>query len=52
MSELIYNLPDASIEESSPIIARNWWGHLIMPNLNFTLHPYHHYFPGVPFSNL
>jgi fatty acid desaturase len=52
MSEHIYNLPDASTEESSPIIARKWWGHLILPNLNFTLHPYHHYFPGVPFSNL
>ena len=23
-----------------------------MPNLNFAMHPYHHYFPGVAFSKL
>ena len=52
MCEHIYNLPGASLEESSPIIDRKWWEHLILPDLNFTLHPYHHYFPGIPFCNL
>ena len=52
MCEHIYNLPGASVEESSPIIDRKWWEHLVLPDLNFTLHPYHHYFPGIPFCNL
>jgi fatty acid desaturase len=52
MCEHIYNMPGASVEESSPIIDRRWWEHLILPDLNFTLHPYHHYFPGIPFCNL
>ncbi len=25
---------------------------MLLPNLNFTLHIYHHYFPGIPFSRL
>ena len=47
-----YNLPHASIADSSPIILPRWWEKLLLPNLNFTLHPYHHYFPGVSFSML
>jgi len=47
-----YNLPNASIAESSPIIVPRWWEKLLLPNLNFTLHPYHHFFPGVSFSAL
>jgi len=46
------DIPGASVEESSPIIDRKWWEHLILPDLNFTLHPYHHHFPGIPFRNL
>lgn len=47
-----YNLPKASVAESSPIILPRWWEKLLLPNLNFTLHPYHHFFPGVSFSLL
>lgn len=47
-----YNLPNASIAESSPIIVPRWWEKLLLPNLNFTLHPYHHFFPGVSYSLL
>jgi len=47
-----YNLPNASIADSSPIILPRWWEKLLLPNLNFTLHPYHHFFPGVSFSLL
>jgi fatty acid desaturase len=47
-----YNLPNASIAESSPIIVPRWWEKLLLPNLNFNLHPYHHYFPGISFSLL
>jgi len=47
-----YNLLNASIAETSPIIVPRWWEKLLLPNLNFTLHPYHHFFPGVSFSLL
>jgi fatty acid desaturase len=52
ISEHIYNLPEASVIESSPLIVQQWWEKLLLPNLNFTLHPYHHYFPGVAYVNL
>jgi len=47
-----YNLPGASVAESTPLIVLRWWERLLLPNLNFAMHPYHHYFPGVAFSNL
>ena len=47
-----YNLRNAAIGESSPIIVPRWWEMLLLPNLNFTLHPYHHLFPGVSYSHL
>lgn len=50
--EHIYGKPAASIIESSPLIILRWWEKLILPNLNFTLHAYHHYFPGVAWCNL
>ncbi|SFM27764.1 fatty acid desaturase [Nitrosomonas communis] len=51
-SEHIYNLPGASVIESSPLIILNWWEKLLLPNLNFTLHPYHHFYPGIAYCNL
>ena len=45
-------IPNATVAECSPIIILQWWENLLFPNLNFTLHPYHHYFPGIPFSSL
>lgn len=50
--EHVYNLPQASVIESSPLIILSWWEKLILPNLNFTLHAYHHFFPGVAYCNL
>jgi len=52
ISEHKYNLPNATVEESSPLIIPTWWEKLLIPNLNFTLHPYHHFYPGVAFCNL
>ena len=52
ISEHEYNLEHASVEDTSPIIIPRWWEKLILPNLNFTLHPYHHYFPGISYSYL
>lgn len=47
-----YNLPAASVAESTPLIILSWWERLLLPNLNFAMHPYHHYFPGVSYSLL
>ena len=52
MSEHKYNLPQATVEDSTPLIVPNWWERCLLPNLNFTFHSYHHFFPGVPFSDL
>jgi fatty acid desaturase len=47
-----YNLPGASVPESAPLILLSWWERLFLPNLNFSMHPYHHFFPGVSFARL
>ena len=47
-----YNLDRPSVAESSPIVVVRWWERLLLPNLNFSPHPYHHYFPGIPFPDL
>jgi len=52
VTEHVYNLPGASVNQSSPLIILRWWEKLLLPNLNFTLHSYHHFFPGVAFCNL
>lgn len=50
--EHIYLAPGASVEESSPLIMPGPIARLLLPNLNFTLHAYHHWHPGVSFSEL
>jgi fatty acid desaturase len=50
--EHIYGQEDASVSSSSPLITPTLLNRLLLPNLNFSMHPYHHYFPGVSFSNL
>ncbi len=50
--EHIYNLPKASLVESSPLIILRWWEKLVLPNLNFTYHTYHHFFPGIAYCHL
>lgn len=52
ISEHVYNLPGASVIESSPLILLKWWEKILLPNLNFTLHTYHHFYPGVAYLNL
>jgi fatty acid desaturase len=47
-----YNLIDPSLGESTPIIEPRWWERLLLPNLNFTLHVYHHYYPVIPYAKL
>lgn len=52
MFEHIYDVPNASVAESTPIIFPSLLNKILLPNLNFSLHPYHHYYAGVPFSRL
>ena len=52
ITEHRYNLINPSIEESTPLIELSWWEKLLLPNLHFTLHIYHHWFPTVPASRL
>lgn len=47
-----YNRPGAAVTETTPLIELSWWEQLLLPNLNFSLHLYHHYFPGVACSQL
>ncbi|MGR8946458.1 MAG: fatty acid desaturase [Gammaproteobacteria bacterium] len=47
-----YNLVDPSMEESTPLIKPRWWEAYLLPNLNFNLHIYHHWFPKVGYRNL
>jgi fatty acid desaturase len=52
IAEHIYDLPCASVVDASPLMLQTWWEKLLLPNLNFTLHSYHHYYPGVAHINL
>lgn len=47
-----YNRLDESVQATTPLIILNWWEKFLLPNLNFTYHIYHHYFPSVSFSQL
>ena len=52
ITEHRYNLVNPSVEESTPLIELSWWEKLVLPNLHFTLHIYHHWFPTIPASRL
>lgn len=47
-----YGVEGARVEDTTPLIVLPWWQRLAIPDLNFGLHVYHHYFPGVPFCHL
>lgn len=47
-----YNLVNPQVIESTPIIVLTPLEKFLLPNLNFTLHIYHHFFPGIPFHHL
>jgi fatty acid desaturase len=47
-----YGREGATVEETSPVILPTFLGRILLPNLNFAMHAYHHYFPGVSFSAL
>jgi fatty acid desaturase len=47
-----YDVPGGRVEDTTPIIVLPWWQKLVMPDVNFGLHVYHHYYPSVPFCRL
>lgn len=47
-----YGVKAARVEDTTPLIILPWWQKLLIPDLNFGMHVYHHYFPGVPFCHL
>lgn len=52
LTEHIYNTAGASIEENSPLIIPGKFEKILLPNLNFSFHPYHHWYPVVSFTQL
>ncbi len=50
--EHLYGKKSANVEDCSPVIMPSTLGRIFLPNLNFTMHAYHHYFPAVSFANL
>ena len=47
-----YNLINPTLIGSTPLIELKWWESFLLPNLSFTLHIYHHWYPAIPFSKL
>jgi fatty acid desaturase len=50
--EHVYGEEGIGVAESSPVVMPTLIDKLLLPNLNFSLHPYHHFYPGVSFGNL
>ena len=47
-----YNVNSTELNDSTHLIELSWWERLLLPNMNFTLHHYHHMYPGVSFATL
>ena len=47
-----YNVLGGKLEESTATIILSWWERMLLPRLHFNYHIYHHYYPGVAFTNL
>ena len=52
LTEHVYNTGGSNVEENSPLIIPGFLDRLLIPNLNFSFHVYHHWYPGVSFSQL
>ncbi len=52
VTEHVYGSRGAGVLETTPLILLRWWEKLLLPNLNFTMHAYHHFYPGISFCNL
>ena len=47
-----YNVENASVFEVTPLVRLKLWQRILLPDLNFAMHAYHHMHPGVSFANL
>jgi fatty acid desaturase len=52
VSEHQYNIENGSIQETTPLLQLKWWQRILVPDLNFGFHAYHHMHPGISFSHL
>lgn len=52
ITEHKYNIKEAPLKDCTPLIKPRLWEKLLFPDLNFSLHYYHHAHPGVSFCNL
>jgi fatty acid desaturase len=51
ITEHVY-VPGGDVAETSPLLIQQWYEKLLLPNLNFAMHPYHHWHPGVAWCHL
>lgn len=51
ITEHVY-VPGGNVAETSPLVILQWYEKLLLPNLNFAMHPYHHWHPGVAWCHL
>lgn len=51
ISEHVY-VPGGTVAETTPLLIQQWYEKLLLPNLNFAMHPYHHWHPAVAWCNL
>ena len=51
IAEHVY-IPGGDVATTSPLIIQRWYERLLLPNLNFAMHPYHHWHPGVAWCHL
>ncbi|MBT9614421.1 MAG: fatty acid desaturase [Burkholderiales bacterium] len=51
IAEHVY-IPGGDVAETSPLLIQQWYEKLLLPNLNFAMHPYHHWYPGVAWCHL
>lgn len=47
-----YGIEGADVHDVTPLIKLKWWQKLLLPDMNFAMHVYHHHHPGVSWSNL
>ncbi len=52
VSEHLYNAENAECLDVTPLIRLKPWQRIMLPDLNFAMHAYHHEHPGVSFSCL
>lgn len=52
LTEHKYNILGPTPEDSTPLIILRWWEKILLPNLNFTYHIYHHAYPNISFDKL